>query len=96
MRLDLDTAHVVQGVRGIVRIDPRCVASPAKRRVCHQLEKRRGHDVLFGRGDSLCAMLLESAESPWRLHNRSELFSKMLRCGDQVKSGEKPNNRSFA
>ena len=93
MRLDLDTAHVVRGVRGIVRIDLRCVACPAKRRVCRQLEKRRGHDVLSGRGDSLRAMLLESAESPWRLHDRSELFSKMLRCGEQVKSGEKPEQQ---
>jgi hypothetical protein len=87
---NLDTAHVVRGVRGIVRIDPRCVACSAKRRVCRQLEKRRGHDVLSGHGGSLRAMLPKSAESPWRLHDRSELFSKMLRCGEQVKSGEKP------
>ena len=53
MQLDLGTAHVVRGVRGIVRIDPRCVACSAKRRVCRQLQKRRGHDVLSGRGDSL-------------------------------------------
>lgn len=79
MRLDPDTAHVVRGVRDIVRIDPRCVACSAKRRVCRQLEKRRGHDVLSGRGDSLRTMLLESAESPWRLHDRSGLFSRMLR-----------------
>ena len=84
---------MLSGESDIVRIDPRCVACSAKRRVCRQLEKRRGHDVLSGRGDSLRAMLLESAESPWRLHDRSELFSKMLRCGEQVKSGKKPEQQ---
>src|SRR5204863_7204730 len=58
-----------------------------------QLEKRRCHDVLSGRGDSLRAILRESAESPWSLHDRSELFSKILRYGEQVKSGGKPEQQ---
>jgi hypothetical protein len=92
MRLDLDTAHLILGTKGIMGIDPRCVPCSAKRRLSRQLEKRHGRDVLSSCDDSLRAILAESAEIPWRL-DKSELFSKVLRYGDQVRSGEKPEQQ---
>ena len=75
-----------------MRIDPRCVACSAKRLWSRQFEERHGGDVLAGCPESLRAILAESAETPWRL-DKSELFSKMLRYSDQVKSGEKPEQQ---
>lgn len=75
-----------------MRVDPRCVACSAIRQLSRQVEKRHGRDVLAGCQESLRAILAESAETPWRL-DMSELFSKVLRYSNQVKSGEKPEQQ---